>query len=229
MNLILLGCPGAGKGTQSKLLAQRYGLSHIATGDLFRAQIAQKTALGQKVESYLKSGTLVPDSIVVEMVAGKLDESASGWLLDGFPRTLEQAQSLDKYLKTGGKQIDMILYLNMDESAVLARMTTRRSCASCGELYNTISKPSLAEGKCDKCGGELKQREDDQESTVRKRLMVYEDLTRPLIAYYRSEHLFHEVSGNQPMEKVSEELVALIDQSKAPGGGAAGESFRVAR
>ncbi|MBI5201032.1 MAG: adenylate kinase [Elusimicrobia bacterium] len=214
MNLILLGCPGAGKGTQSKLLAQRYGLAHIATGDLFRAQIAQKTALGQKVESYLKSGTLVPDSIVVEMVAGKLGECSSGWLLDGFPRTLEQAQALDKMLKSEGKTIDMVLYLNMDEKAVLARMTTRRSCASCGELYNTISKPPTTEGKCDKCGGELKQRDDDQETTVKKRLMVYEDLTRPLIAYYRSEHAFNEVNGNQPMEKVTGELVAFVDQAK---------------
>ncbi|MBI4348927.1 MAG: adenylate kinase [Elusimicrobia bacterium] len=214
MNLILLGCPGAGKGTQSKVLTQRYGLAHIATGDLFRAQIAQKTALGQKVEGYLKAGTLVPDSIVVEMVAGKLDESSSGWLLDGFPRTLEQAQQLDKYLKASAKQIDMVIYLAMDENAVVQRLTTRRSCASCGELYNTISRPPQVEGKCDKCGGELKQREDDLESTVRKRLMVYEDLTRPLIAYYRSETTLHEVDGNQPPDKVTEQLVALVDSAK---------------
>ncbi len=109
----------------------------------------------------------------------------------------------------------------MDENAVVSRMTSRRGCASCGELFNLISKPPQAEGKCDKCGGELKQREDDLESTVRKRLMVYEDLTRPLIAYYRSEHLFQEVNGNQPMERVTEELVAAIDQAKAPGGEAA--------
>lgn len=214
MHLILLGCPGAGKGTQSKILASRYGLAHIATGDVFRAEIAAKSALGQKVESYLKAGTLVPDQIVVEVVAGKLDQSASGWLLDGFPRTLEQAQALDKYLKQAGQQIDMVLYLNMDEKAVVDRLTSRRSCAKCGELYNIVTKVPQVDGKCDKCGGELKQREDDQESTVRKRLMVYEDLTRPLVAYYRAEHPFHEVNGNQPAEKVTEELVSLIDQTK---------------
>jgi adenylate kinase len=214
MHVILLGCPGAGKGTQSKLLSGRYDLAHIATGDLFRAQIAAKTPLGQKVESYLKAGTLVPDQIVVEMVAGKLDESASGWLLDGFPRTLEQAQALDKYLKQAGQTIDMVLYLSMDEKAVVDRLTSRRSCASCGELYNIVTKPPIQDGKCDKCGGELKQREDDLETTVRKRLMVYEDLTRPLVAYYRSEHTFHEVDGNRPMGQVTEDLMNLIDQAK---------------
>ncbi|MBI4424235.1 MAG: adenylate kinase [Elusimicrobia bacterium] len=216
-HLIVLGCPGAGKGTQSKVLAARYGLAHIATGDLFRAQIAAKSALGQKVEGYLKAGTLVPDQIVVEMVAGKLDESGQGWLLDGFPRTLEQAQALDKYIKQAGQAIDMVLYLNMDENAVVQRLTARRSCGSCGELYNVMTKPPAAEGKCDRCGGELKQRDDDQESTVRKRLMVYEDLTRPLVAYYRSEHRFHEVDGSLPMDKVTEELTALIDQAKVAG------------
>lgn len=222
MHLILLGCPGAGKGTQAKVLSQRNNLTHLSTGDIFRAQIAAKTALGQKVENYLKSGTLVPDSIVVEMVAGKLDESAQGWLLDGFPRTLEQAQALDKYLKQAGQQIDLVLNLAMDENAVVERMTARRNCGSCGELFNLVSKPPQAEGKCDQCGGELKQREDDKEATVRKRLMVYEDLTRPLVAYYRSEHAFHEVNGNQPSEKVTEAVVALIEQTKAPGREASG-------
>lgn len=211
MRLILLGCPGAGKGTQAKILAARYGLAHIATGDVFRAEIAAKSALGQKVENYLKSGTLVPDQIVVEVVAGKLDQSASGWLLDGFPRTLDQAKELDKYLKLAGQQIDKVLYLNMDEKAVVARLTSRWTCSKCGELYNVLTKPPQAQGKCDKCAADLKQREDDQEATVRKRMMVYEDLTRPLVAYYRSEHPFHEVDGNQPMEKVTEQLVALVD------------------
>ncbi len=213
MRIVLLGCPGAGKGTQSKLLSARYSVVHIATGDLFRAEIAAKSELGQKVEGYLKSGTLVPDPVVVELVASKLDASPSGWLLDGFPRTLEQAQALDKYLRKSGSAIDLVLYLNMDEKAVVERLTSRRSCKTCGELFNIVTRPPAVEGKCDKCSGELIQREDDSEATVRKRLMVYEDLTRPLVAYYKAEQSFFEVDGNQPTEKVTEALVSIIDQS----------------
>ena len=214
MHIVLLGCPGAGKGTQSKILAARHGIAHIATGDLFRAEIAAKSPIGLKVADYLKSGTLVPDSVVVEMVAGKLDAEEKGWLLDGFPRTLEQAQALDKYLAQSGGRIDLVMYLNMPDGVVLKRLTGRRSCEKCGELYNLESRPSQAEGKCDKCGGDLKQREDDSEATVRKRLMVYEDLTRPLVAYYRSEQVFHEIDGNQSAEKVTHALVDCIEATE---------------
>ena len=209
--LVLLGCPGAGKGTQSKLLADKYGLIHIATGNLFRSEIAAKSALGLKVQDYLKSGTLVPDDLVVEMVASKLDQISAGFILDGFPRTLQQAQALDQYLKKSDQQIDFVIYLDMKEGEVVARLTSRRSCFGCGELYNLVTRPSAVEGKCDACGGEVKQREDDSETTVRKRLMVYEDLTRPLIAYYRTETTFHEVDGSMPMEKVAEALRSIMD------------------
>ncbi|MBI4386936.1 MAG: adenylate kinase [Elusimicrobia bacterium] len=209
--LVLLGCPGAGKGTQSKVLAQRYALTHIATGDIFRAEIASKTPLGLRVADYLKSGTLVPDSLVIEMVAGRLERGADGFILDGYPRTLEQAQALDQYLNRTGKKLDMVLHLNLDETEVLRRLTRRRSCSGCGALYNLESRVPKEEGKCDECGGALTQREDDREETVRKRLMVYEDLTRPLIAYYRTEHAFHEIDASQGVDRVTQQLTVLID------------------
>lgn len=208
--IVLLGCPGAGKGTQAAILSQKFGLTHIATGNLFRSEIAAKTALGLKVADYLKSGTLVPDNVVVEMVASKLDGTASGWVLDGFPRTLEQAQALDQILKQSNQKIDVVIYLNINESELLTRLTSRRGCEKCGELYNLVTAPPKVEGKCDKCGGDLKQREDDSEATVKKRLMVYEDLTRPLVAYYRAETDFYEVDASQPISKVTEDLENIL-------------------
>lgn len=211
MRIVLLGCPGAGKGTQSRALSQKYGLAHISTGDLFRAEIAAKSALGIKVADYLRNGTLVPDAVVVELVAGKLESCEAGFLLDGFPRTLEQAQALDKVLRGQGRQLDLVLYLRLCGDEVLRRLTSRRSCPKCNALYNLLSAPPKAEGKCDACGTELAQREDDTEATVKKRLMVYEDLTRPLAAYYRSEQVFHEIDGAQPVEKVTGAMAAVID------------------
>ena len=215
MRIVLLGCPGAGKGTQARRLAEKYGLSHIATGDLLRAEIEAKSAVGLKVADYLKRGTLVPDQVVVEMVAAKLDSSKQGWLLDGFPRTLEQAQALDAYLQRNNLKIDLVLYLAMKENVVVSRLTSRRSCNSCGEVYNVTSRLPRVEGKCDKCGGTVVQREDDSETTVRKRLMVYEDLTRPLVSYYRHEHEFREVDGARGVDDVTRELAGIIDQALA--------------
>ena len=216
MNVILLGCPGAGKGTQAKILAEKYGLKHIATGDLFRAEIAAKSALGLKVADYLKNGTLVPDAIVVEMVAGKLDGSnKAGYVLDGFPRTLEQAQALDGVLKKAGQHIDLVAYINMKESVVVQRLSSRRSCSKCGALYNLLTKPPKTEGKCDACGADVIQRDDDSEMTVKKRLLVYNDLTTPLISYYRSEVPFHEIDGAQPIETVTQNLVTVMEETKA--------------
>jgi len=216
MNIILLGCPGAGKGTQAKILAEKYGLKHIATGDLFRAEIAAKTPLGLKVADYLKNGTLVPDNVVVEMVAGKLDgSSAAGYVLDGFPRTLEQAQALDGVLKNAGQRIDAVAYINMNEAEVVRRLTSRRSCSKCGALYNLLTKPPKTEGKCDACGGDVVQREDDSEATVKKRLLVYNDLTAPLISFYKSEVPFFEIDGSQPIDSVTQALTGIIEGAKA--------------
>ncbi|MBI5243283.1 MAG: adenylate kinase [Elusimicrobia bacterium] len=212
LRIVLLGCPGAGKGTQASALCGRYGLAHVATGDLFRAEVAAKTALGLKVSDYMKRGVLVPDETVNEMVAGKLGSLSGGWLLDGFPRTLSQAQELDKAMKAGGGRIDLILNLRMPPEEVVRRMAGRRSCPACGEVYNIESRPPKIEGKCDKCAGPLLQREDDKDATVRKRLMVYEDLTRPLAAYYRSEGAFEEVDGSLPADEVTQGAARIIDR-----------------
>lgn len=217
MRIVLLGCPGAGKGTQSKVLSSRFDLAHISTGDLFRAEMEKKSPLGQKVSEYVRKGMLVPDAVVIELVAAKLDESGGRWLLDGFPRTLEQAQALDKYLQGKGQGIDLVVYLAMMPEEVVRRLTGRRTCSKCGEVYNLASRPPVQEGLCDACGGELIQREDDSEATVRKRLMVYEDLTQPLTAYYRAAHAFHELDGGMPVDEVTESLSAVVENAQKAG------------
>lgn len=214
MIVILLGMPGSGKGTQSKRLADRYGFQHLATGDIFRAEIAQKTAIGVKAQDYLKNGKLVPDSIVIEMVAGKI-ESGGDYLLDGFPRTIEQAQGLAEMLERVGSAVDLVVFLTLPKEEAIRRMASRRTCANCGEVYNTISRPPKADGVCDKCSGQVIQREDDSEATAVKRLMVFEDLTHPLVAYYKSEAAFQEVDAAQAPEKVEAALSAVIDSAKA--------------
>ncbi len=217
MRIVLLGSPGAGKGTQSKMLSLKYKLEHISTGDIFRSEIEKKTELGKKVEGFVKNGALVPDELVVELVAARLDTSTGNWLLDGFPRTLEQAKELDKYLKANGQGIDMVLYLAMEREENIARLTSRRTCSECGDVYNIASRPSQMEGKCDRCEGKLIQRADDTEETVKKRLVIYEDLTAPLVAYYKAEHEFNEVDGGGSFQDVARALYACFDKLTAAG------------
>lgn len=188
MNIVLLGCPGAGKGTQAKVLCEKYGLAHISTGELFRAEMAAKTPLGVKVEGYVNKGNLVPDEVVVEIVAGKLESLEGGWLLDGFPRTLPQAEELDRYLASVGRRIDFVLLLNVPEDIVVKRLAGRG-------------------------------REDDAEDTVRKRMMVFQNLTQPLIAYYRGHGALKEFDGSPAEEKVSAALVGYLDQETAAKSG----------
>jgi adenylate kinase len=214
MIVILLGAPGSGKGTQSMRLAAKYGFQHLATGDIFRAEIAQKTALGLKAQDYVKSGKLVPDSIVTEMVAARL-EAGKHYLLDGFPRNIDQAQSLGEILKSNGSSINAVCSLNLPRAEAIKRMSSRRICSSCAEVYNVDSRPTKLAGVCDKCGGKVIQREDDTEATAAKRLMVFEDLTHPLIAFYKGEQLFHEINAAQAPEKVEAALAAVIDSAKA--------------
>lgn len=214
----MLGCPGAGKGTQSKLLCARYGIEHISTGDIFRAEIQKGSELGKKAADFVNKGSLVPDDVVVAMVAGRLGGLAGGWLLDGFPRTLQQAQALDKYLAGSRQTIDLVLDLVLAEKEVIRRLTGRRICAKCGEVFNLATKAPRQDGKCDACGGDLHQREDDKEATVRRRLMVYDDLTRPLTAYYRVEHRFFEVDAGRELGAVTETLTRLIDHGRNGAG-----------
>lgn len=214
MIVILLGSPGSGKGTQSKRLADSYGFKHLSTGDIFRAEIAEKTALGEKAQDYVKAGKLVPDAIVVEMVAGKI-VTGGKYLLDGFPRTVEQAQALDRMLKGVGARVDAAIYLTLPKEEAVRRMTSRRVCEGCGEVFNTISRPTQVDGVCDKCSSKVVQRADDSDATAQKRLMVFEDLTQPLVAYYKGESLLSEVDANRAPEQVEAALRAVIDDLKA--------------
>lgn len=221
MIVILLGAPGSGKGTQSKILADKYGFNHMATGDIFRAEIAGKTSLGLKAEDYVKGGRLVPDSIVTEMVAGRMDASKGHYLLDGFPRNLEQAQALGGLLSQEQRGIDLVLFLNLTQQEATRRLTSRRVCGACGEVFNLITRPPAAEGRCDKCGKDLVQRDDDTAATVTKRLMIFEDLTRPLTSYYKSEQIFQEIDAARPVAEVSAALCAEIEKLKSGNGKAA--------
>jgi len=215
MIVILIGAPGAGKGTQSKVLAAKYGFKHLATGDIFRGEIAAKSALGVKAQEYVKSGKLVPDSLTTEMVAGKLQFEGTKYLLDGFPRNLAQAQALDVFLAPHKAKIDSVIYLNLPHGEAIKRLTSRRVCAKCGAVYNELTAPSKAGAKCEACGGDVVQREDDTEATAKKRLMVFEDLTHPLVAYYKAEQVFHEVDAAQEPEKVTAGMCAVIDEVAA--------------
>jgi adenylate kinase len=215
MIVILLGMPGSGKGTQSKLLSEKYGFKHLSTGDVFRGEMAAKTALGQKAAEYVKSGKLVPDNIVTEMVAGRLELDGTHYLLDGFPRNLDQARSLAGFL-AGQETRLLVVFLELSRAEVVKRLTARRVCLSCGEVYNLTTRPPSAAGKCDKCGGQVVQRDDDTEATVQKRLMVFEDLTQPLAAYYKAEGVFHEVDASLSPADVALSLASVIDAAMAP-------------
>ncbi len=214
MIVILLGAPGSGKGTQSMRLAQKYGFQHLATGDIFRAEIAQGTELGKKAQDYVKNGKLVPDAIVTEMVAARL-EKGKNYLLDGFPRNIDQAHALSDMLKRNGSSIDLVCSLSLPAAEAVRRMSSRRICSNCAEVYNTLSRPPKTDGVCDKCGGKVIQREDDTEATAAKRLMVFDDLTHPLVAYYKSEQLFHEIDAAQAPAQVEAALSAVIESAKA--------------
>jgi adenylate kinase len=212
--VILLGAPGSGKGTQSMRLADKFGFKHLATGDIFRSEIAKGTDLGKKAADYVKNGKLVPDSIVTEMVAARL-EKGSDYLLDGFPRNIDQAQALSEMLKRNGSSIDLVCSLTLPTAEAIRRMASRRICSSCAEVYNVIGRPTKVDGVCDKCGGKVIQREDDTETTAAKRLMVFEDLTQPLVAYYKAEQVFHEIDAAKAPAQVEAALAAVIESAKA--------------
>lgn len=214
MIVILLGAPGSGKGTQSMRVADKFRFQHLATGDILRAEAAQGTELGKKAEGYMKAGKLVPDAIIIEMVAGKI-ASGGNYLLDGFPRTIEQAQGLDQILKQAGSVINLVVNLTLPVAEAIKRMSSRRICSNCAEVYNTISRPPKVDGVCDKCSGKVIQREDDTEATAQKRLMVFEDQTHPLVAYYRGEQILKEVDANRAPEAVEAALSAVIESAKA--------------
>jgi len=214
MNIIFLGPPGAGKGTQAKILVEKYGIPQISTGDMLREHVAKGTGLGVKAKEYMEKGQLVPDEIILSMVKERLSQpdAQKGFILDGFPRTVAQAEALDKMLEEMGKKIEFVLALIVPDEELVARLTGRRTCKNCGMMYHIKFKPPKVEGKCDACGGELYQRPDDNEETVRNRLKVYHEQTAPLIEYYRKKGVLFEVDGSKSIEEITQQLINILEK-----------------
>ncbi|MFH1651382.1 MAG: adenylate kinase [Chloroflexota bacterium] len=216
MYLVLLGAPGAGKGTQAVNLAERLGVVQVASGDLFRKALAEKTPLGRQAQSYMEKGQLVPNDITVKMVLERLakPDCARGAVLDGFPRTLEQAQALDTALKSQGKAIDRVVYIAVAEAELLKRLSGRWICRNCQAPYHEVDSPPKTPGECDRCGGELYQRADDKVETVRERLKVYFSETAPLIDYYRKAGKLVEVDGVGTVAGVGQRIAAALPENR---------------
>jgi adenylate kinase len=211
--VILFGAPGAGKGTQAAILAEKTGLVHITTGELFREAIRQETELGKQAKPYYDRGQLVPDRLTIAMLLERLSQGdcARGCLLDGFPRTLEQATALDEALAQEGKAIEKVAYIQVSQDELLGRLSGRWNCRRCGSVYHERFQPPRQAGRCDQCGGELYQREDDRPETVRRRLEVYFQQTAPLIDYYRARGRLVEIDGDRSVEEVAESLLAAVE------------------
>jgi adenylate kinase len=210
--IVFLGAPGAGKGTQAASVAKRLKLVHIATGDLFRQALEQGTELGLAAKSYMEKGVLVPDQITIDMVLERLSapDSRGGAVLDGFPRNLKQAEALDKALALQGKSIDKVVYIKVSEAELLRRLGGRRICRQCQTPYHITDSPPKVEGRCDVCGGELYQRPDDTEESIKKRLEVYSEETAPLIDYYRRAGKLLEVAGEGGVKAVEKRIVVAL-------------------
>ena len=215
MYVILFGAPGVGKGTQAAILAEKTGLVHITTGELFREAIRQETELGKQAKVYYDRGQLVPDHLTIAMLLERLSQGdcAGGCILDGFPRTLEQATALDEALAREGRAIDKVVYIQAPQDELLSRLSGRWNCRQCGSVYHERFQPPREAGRCDQCGGELYQREDDKPETARKRLEVYAQQTVPLIDYYRARGKLVEIDGDKSVEEVAENLLAAVDGS----------------
>jgi adenylate kinase len=216
MNLILLGPPGAGKGTQAKILAKKFKIPQISTGDILRGAVKNQTPMGIKAKSYMDAGALVPDDVVVGIVEERLakPDCDIGFILDGFPRTVGQADALNRTLAGMGKTIEHVISITVDKEELLGRITGRRTCRLCGKGYHLLFDPPRRNGACDECGGELYQRDDDSEETMRNRLDVYEKQTAPLIAYYAQESLLRSICGTGSIEDIQQNLLTGIASGK---------------
>ena len=219
MNLILLGGPGAGKGTQAKKLIDKYGIPQISTGDILRAAVKEGTEMGRKAKEYMDAGKLVPDAVVIGIIKDRLaqPDCKKGFILDGFPRTVPQAEALDKVLAGLGSKIDHVISIDVDEEALVTRLTGRRTCknAACGQMFHIKFTPPKKEGVCDKCGGELYQRDDDNETTVRSRLATYNQATKPLIDYYTKEGLVRPITGVGGIEEIFNQIVTILGHPRS--------------
>ncbi|MBN1298912.1 MAG: adenylate kinase [Actinobacteria bacterium] len=211
MRLVLLGAPGAGKGTQAKRIASKYNIAHISTGDLLRDEVKKNTQLGIRANEYMEQGTLVPDELIIEMIKRILenDSSKTGFLMDGFPRTLNQAEKFDKMLKGLGLSIDKVINLHVDEEKLVKRLAARRVCQSCNKIFSLANYDGSPE-ICPYCGGKLYKRKDDQEDVIKQRLKVYEKQTKPLIDYYKKNGLLDDVDGDGSEDKVMERILSVI-------------------
>ncbi len=212
MFLVFLGAPGAGKGTQAAIISQKLGLVHIASGDLFREALTKGTELGQLVKAYMEKGELVPDEVTIRVISERLNESdcKSGCIFDGFPRTLEQAKALDETLADLGKAVDKAVYIDVHDEQLLQRLGGRWTCRQCQTVYNEIASPPKTANKCDKCGGELYQRQDDNEQTIKERLKVYFTQTIPVLDYYEADGKLLRVDGELGIEEVAEKIIHAL-------------------
>jgi adenylate kinase len=213
MRLVFLGAPGAGKGTQAKMLVDQLKIPQISTGDMLRKAVADGTPLGKEAKSYMDKGELVPDSVVIGLIKERLQESdtENGFILDGFPRNVSQAKELDRLLGDLGKPLDVALVLDVPFEDLMKRLTGRRTCRSCGQMYNIYFSPPKIEGKCDVCGGELYQRADDNEETIKKRLEVYQSSTEPLIEYYKNKGILKVVQGTGDINEIYRKILVQLN------------------
>jgi adenylate kinase len=214
MRLILLGPPGAGKGTQASAIVKRYNIPHISTGDIFRMNIKENTPLGKEVKHYLDAGLLVPDELVVDIVKDRIKKSdcKNGFLLDGYPRTIKQAEVLDEELAKMGTKLDAAINIFLDTQLLIERAVGRRLCKNCGATYHIKFHPPKQLGICDKCGGELYQRDDDKEETIKKRIEVYINQTKPLIEYYKNREILVNIDGSQSIENTFDQIINALEK-----------------
>lgn len=216
MYILLMGPPGAGKGTQAERLIREYGIPQISTGDMFRAAVKSGTALGKEAKSYMDKGALVPDSVTVGIVKERLaqDDCRKGWILDGFPRTTAQAAALDSILHDMGISLTAVLSINANREDLVRRVSGRLVCRKCGASFHKDFRPPKVAGVCDNCGGELYQRADDNEKTIRQRLAVYDEKTKPLIDYYKASGCYYEINGNQSMDEVFADIKQALEKAQ---------------
>lgn len=214
LGIVLMGPPGAGKGTQAKFISEKFGIPQISTGDILRGHVREKTALGTKAKDYMDKGLLVPDEIVVEMVARRISDGdcAKGFILDGFPRTVKQAEELETTLSTSGKAIKTVIGIEVQRKELVRRISGRRMCKDCGAAYHVIFNPPQNTDACDKCGGDLYQRDDDKEDTVDARLKVYESDTMPVIEFYKKRGKFSSINGIGSMDSITASIVKAIEE-----------------
>lgn len=212
MKVVMLGAPGAGKGTQAERIADKYGIPHISTGDIFRANLKAGTELGMKAKEYMDKGLLVPDSLTVDLLMDRIakDDCKNGYVLDGFPRTIPQAEALKDALTKKGENLDYAIDVAVPDENIINRMSGRRACVSCGATYHIVYAAPAKEGICDKCGAELILRDDDKPETVKNRLTVYHDQTQPLIDYYKEEGILKSVDGTKNLEEVFADIVDIL-------------------